>query len=237
MDPVARPLPLAISQSLQQVQQTAMARLNAVAHLQEKLHASVASTLDNYQHQLAQLHVQLAAVEKEQQSQQERLQQQQQQLTQQLPNLQQEFDQLQHQLSHLDHLQLNIANLQHTLADVDRQQQEAEARLAERLKRARQSVMRDISLLETYSQVLGLRVEAQTPHIIRFSFTQIDPHHPNQVYYIDIDVSGSDFIVEALAPDLGMNILLLVEQELNDHRSVGKFLKTVRNLFKETLET
>lgn len=237
MDPVERPLPQAISHSLQQVQQTAMARLKAIAHLQEKLHASVALTLDNYQHQLAQLHIQLQAVEREQGLQRAKQQQQQQQLAQELPAIHRDLHQLQQLLSQLDRLQTNIAQMQLQIADLDRQQAEAEARLVERLKRTREAVTRDINNLETYSRLLGLRIEARKPNIIRFSFTNIDPRHPERVYQIDIDISGEDFVVVALAPDLGSNLLLLVEHELNDHRSVGKFLKTVRNLFKETLET
>jgi kinetochore protein Spc25 len=82
-----------------------------------------------------------------------------------------------------------------------------------------------------YKDILSWDIESPSLSIIRFSFTNINPANPSQVYILKLNIQGKAYNVDGCLPMIdGMKELL---DEVNESRNLYGFLKKVRLGFVE----
>lgn len=150
---------------------------------------------------------------------------------------------LRHELDRLRRLvtrQRELTEQRETLERETVELNEAIVRDREKLERQRQAmqlnVLQDITELEKYQQYLGMKIVVESASTLRFVFVNIDPNALDTPFSVVIDVGGDNYRVIGLDPDLGAEMMSFVENEFNDHKLLVKFLKTVRTLFRESIE-
>lgn len=96
-------------------------------------------------------------------------------------------------------------------------------------------VEKDYPELLKYELYLGLKIEVIKENVLRFVFNNIDPHEIDREVWCDVNVGGESLKVERSNPELGQEIIELLENEYDDHKELVIFLKTLRGLLKEKI--
>jgi kinetochore protein Spc25 len=92
---------------------------------------------------------------------------------------------------------------------------------------------RDFPELMKFETYLGLKIESTSIDLLKFIFTNIDPHDCDREFWIELNVGLDVYKLGKSLPDLSQDIIHLLQDEFNEHKELVKFLKTARNLFKD----
>ncbi|KAL6454598.1 SPC25 Probable kinetochore protein SPC25 [Candida maltosa Xu316] len=87
--------------------------------------------------------------------------------------------------------------------------------------------------LQKYEKYTGLKISAITSQLICFIFFNLDPNNYDREFKIELDLSGSEIKVEKSDPELSEDKVKVLTDEFNKTKNLGRFLKEIRNLFKD----
>lgn len=86
-----------------------------------------------------------------------------------------------------------------------------------------------------FERYLGLKIDVIKSDCIRFIFINIDPNNIDKEFWVEIDLSDNDFKISNTFPELDSAELSKIMTEFNNSQEFAKFLKLIRNLFKNKI--
>ncbi|KAK7207805.1 chromosome segregation protein Spc25-domain-containing protein [Myxozyma melibiosi] len=88
--------------------------------------------------------------------------------------------------------------------------------------------------LAFWEQNLGMRIEGVDDDYLKIIFTLISEANWDKEYYVVVDLTSVDYEVSKCEPSLNKSVLERIVNRLNETRDFARFLKEVRNAFKES---
>lgn len=88
--------------------------------------------------------------------------------------------------------------------------------------------------MEKYSRYLGLKLEPLSPHLLRFTFNNIDKHNVDQEFWVEFDLDRIQIINSE--PELSVGELQEIQDDFKASQNIKKFLKVIRGLIKTKIE-
>ncbi|CUM68505.1 uncharacterized protein PRCAT00006231001 [Priceomyces carsonii] len=141
-------------------------------------------------------------------------------------------DELKHKqselLDHKNHLDKDIEQLRKEMLEIESDLAKSEDNLARQLKR-------DYPELVKFEVYLGLRIEVIDIDIIKFVFTNIDSNDFERQFWFELHIKEDTFQIKNPNPSLQPETVSSLESEFKKHKEFVKFLKSVRNKFKDLI--
>lgn len=131
-------------------------------------------------------------------------------------------------IEHKNELQAHITELTQQIEASNKEFNQIEKNLTNQVRKDNPDLIK-------FERYLGLRVEALSLDSLKFIFINVDQNNIDKEYSIEVDVSSDLYKVGKSDPDLGEHVVKELEDEFNEHKELVRFLKSVRNLFRNKL--
>ncbi|SCV03068.1 LANO_0G01948g1_1 [Lachancea nothofagi CBS 11611] len=95
--------------------------------------------------------------------------------------------------------------------------------------------LRDLAEVQTYSQILGLTIEAPKPEVLQFVFHRVSESDPTLTCEICLDLSQELYRLSGTQPGLTKDALQDLELHLNNTGDLAQFLKASRTALIDAL--
>ncbi|KAK7679310.1 hypothetical protein QCA50_017699 [Cerrena zonata] len=132
----------------------------------------------------------------------------------------------------------DLQNQQLIVDDLNKKEehlQELKKSVNKEIEDLNESISKLTNEYDTLKRNLADQVEKDYPELLKFVFNNIDPHEIDREVWCDVNVGGESLKVERSNPELGQEIIELLENEYDDHKELVIFLKTLRGLLKEKI--
>ncbi|KAK6204787.1 chromosome segregation protein Spc25-domain-containing protein [Scheffersomyces amazonensis] len=155
------------------------------------------------------------------------------QLNDALNNLQTQRLKIDELIKHQDILINNKNQLSNEIADLNQEISSTNDELNKSERNLSYQTTQNLQELIKYEIYLGIKIQVVKIDLIKFIFSNIDSNNYAREFAIELIINDDNYKIGKVEPDLGHDIVGLLEKEFNEHKELVKFLKTSRNLFKD----